>query len=313
VSNRARGACVFLAVLAAAETALLAEGRIDAANARFSNMYGATAIKYSLRSKLLGRRLVEVGIVPASGGTRPLLILLHGRHDVRGRFVAFPQKSGPESMLSNALFAAIAQLGERAPIVVLLNGGSHSWYHDRRDGRWSSMILNEAIPDAIRRFHVAPGRIAIGGISMGGYGALHLAALRPHAFCAVGAHSAAVYETFRAAAPAAFDNAADFARNDVLAAARHGRFDRVPVWIDAGMNDPFHDADAALASVLRSRGGDVSFRSWPGAHTASYWDAHMGEYLRFYVSAFTRCSALNGPPATKPQSRRPRPRRRHRA
>jgi len=78
---------------------------------------------------------------------------------------------------------------------VLLNGGRHSWYHDRSSGRWASMILDDAIPDAVRRFHARPDRIAIGGISMGGYGALHLAALRPREFCAVGGHSAALYES----------------------------------------------------------------------------------------------------------------------
>ena len=106
-------------------------------------------------------------------------------------------------MLGSALFAGLAQLGARAPIVVLLNGGRHSWYHDRHRGRWASMILDEAIPDAVRRFHARADRIAIGGISMGGYGALHLAALRPNEFCAVGGHSAALYESYRASAPVA--------------------------------------------------------------------------------------------------------------
>src|SRR6478735_6173888 len=153
--------------------ALVVEGRLDAANRDYST-YGAAVVHYSLASKLLGRRLDEVGIVPPGDGSRPLLVLLHGRHDPRPGSSLNPHKSGPESMLSNALFAGLAQLGDDAPIVVLLNGGEHSWYHDRRTGRWRSMMLDEAIPDAIRRFHAKAARIAIGGISMGGYGALHL-------------------------------------------------------------------------------------------------------------------------------------------
>ena len=194
-------------------------------------------------------------------------------------------------MHSNALFAGLAQLGKGAPVVVFLNGGRHSWYHDRRTGRWASMILDEAIPDAIHRFHARADRIAIGGISMGGYGALHLAALRPREFCAVGAHSAALYESFRASAPVAFDDAADFARNDVFKAARRGRFNGLPVWMDDGTNDPFQDDDAAFVSLLRDRGVDVTYHAWPGAHTASYWRAHMDDYLRFYASALAHCSS----------------------
>jgi len=282
---------VVLALPLAGAIAFIVRGRIEAAYPGYSTTYGAMVSDYSLPSKLLGRRLDEVGIVPPGDERRPLLILLHGRHDSRRRSSLVQKESGPESMLSNALFAAVAQLGSRAPVVVLLNGGQHSWYHDRRSGRWASMILDEAIPDAVRRFRARADRVAIGGISMGGYGALHLAALRPRKFCAVGGHSAALYKSFRASAPVAFDNAADFARNDVFKAARKGRFNQVPVWIDVGVDDPFHRADAAFASLLRARGVDVTYNAWPGAHTASYWDSHMAAYLGFYASALEQCSS----------------------
>lgn len=251
--------------------------------------YGARVVDYSLQSRLLGRRMDEVAIVPPGAEKPPLLVLLHGRHDGTDRTSV--AKSGPESMLSNALLAGLAQLGARAPIVVLPNGGQHSWYHDRRSGPWASMILDEAIPDAVRRFHARPDRIAIGGLSMGGYGALHLAALRPHEFCAVGAHSAALYESFRTSARVAFDGRADFTRNNVFTAARQDRFDRLPVWIDAGTSDPFFRADAAFASLLRARGVNLTYNAWPGGHTASYWSAHMAEYLRFYAAALATCSS----------------------
>jgi S-formylglutathione hydrolase FrmB len=270
-------------------TALISESRVDAADRGYSSTYGARVVGYSLASGLLGRRLGEVAIVPPGDARPSLLFLLHGRHDRTRRSQATSSKSGPESMLSNALFAGLAELGKRAPIVVLLNGGRHSWYHDRRDGRWASMILDEAIPDALRRFRARPDRIAIGGISMGGYGALHLAALRPNEFCAVGGHSAALYESYRTSAPVAFDDVADFARNDVFKAARQGRFDRMPVWMDGGTNDPFRDGDAAFASLLRARGAQVDYHLWPGGHTTSYWSAHMAEYLRFYASALADC------------------------
>jgi len=282
---------VGLAFVIVGAIALTVEGRIGAAYPGSSTTYGATVVDYSLASKLLGRRLTEVGIVPPGDERRPLLILLHGRHDAPRRSSLVPRESGPESMLSDALFAGLSQLGSRAPIVVLLNGGQHSWYHDRRTGRWSSMILDEAIPDAVRRFHARADRMAIGGISMGGYGALHLAALRPHEFCAVGGHSAALYKSFGASAPVAFDNAADFARNDVFKAARQTRFNRLPVWIDVGVDDPFHDADAAFVSLLRARGVSVTYDVWPGGHTASYWKAHMAAYLSFYASALAQCSS----------------------
>ncbi len=277
--------------IAVAAGAFVGKARLDAAKRGYSTTLGATVVHYSLASALLGRKLDEIAIVPPGGERRPLLVLLHGRHDPSRLSWLIPARTGPESMLSDALFAGLARLGRRAPVVVVVNGGAHSYYHDRRDGRWGSMVLDEAIPDAVRRFGTKPGRIAIGGISMGGYGALHLAAQRPDEFCAVGGHSAALWRSGGASAPGAFDDAADFARNDVFAAAGKGRLDVLPLWIDGGAGDPFHDADAAFVALLRRRGARVSYHVWPGAHTESYWQAHMAAYLRFYASALADCRA----------------------
>jgi S-formylglutathione hydrolase FrmB len=280
---------VSAALLIGVTTALIVGDRAGASHPRHMNTYGATVFDFSLKSKLLGRRLDEIAIVPPGNERRPLLVLLHGRHDPSRRSPSV--QSGPESMVREPLLAALAQLGASAPIILLPDGGHHSWYHDRRAGPWASMILDEAIPDALRRFHPISGRIAIGGISMGGYGALHLAALRPHEFCAVGAHSPALYTSYRTSAPVAFDSSTDFARNNVSLATRDGRYNRLPVWIDVGTHDPFHDADAAFASLLRARGVDVTYQTWPGGHTASYWGAHMAAYLQFYATALAHCSS----------------------
>jgi S-formylglutathione hydrolase FrmB len=277
------------ALVAIAIAGYLVKARVDASTRGYSDTHGATVVRYSLSSRLLGRTLEEIAVVPSGGGPGPLLVLLHGRHDPSRLSWLIPSKTGPESMLSNQLFAGLAALGPRAPVIVIVNGGGHSYYHDRRDGPWASMVLKEAIPDAIRRFHTRAGRIAIGGISMGGYGALHIASLRPNEFCAVGGHSAALWETPGATAPGAFDDAADYERNDVFRAARSGAFDRLPVWIDGGVSDPFHDADAAFVDDLRRRGVKVTYHVWPGGHTASYWHAHMASYLRFYATALASC------------------------
>ena len=92
---------------------------------------------------------------------------------------------------------------------------------------------------------------------MGGFGALDLARLAPARFCAVGAHSAALW--FRGAdTPAgAFDNADDFERNDLLRFARERVLYRVPGWIDVGKADPFLEADTSLAHELKARGARV--------------------------------------------------------
>src|SRR5205823_10860012 len=130
-----------------------------------------------------------------------------------------------------------------------------------------SMVLKTAIPDARRRFHTT-GKVAIGGISMGGYGALRIASLRPQAFCAVGGHSAALWHRFSAAAPGAFDNGDDFRRNNVF--TKVGKLKKTKVWLDVGDQDPFKAADGDLARRL-----SVILHVYPGGHDSAYWNSHI--------------------------------------
>jgi S-formylglutathione hydrolase FrmB len=208
---------------------------------------------------------------------RPLLVLLHGRG------------SNPDDVVGYDLLPALELEGTRAPNVLLIDGDDSSYYHDRAGGRWGSYVLSEAIPDAIRRLHADGRRIAIGGVSMGGFGALDLARLDPNRFCAVGGHSPALFETAADTPPGAFDDEADFRRHDLFAAAFARRPYRVPVWLDVGQGDPFRNAVDDFARLLRSRGVDVTMHIWPGSHEPAYWAAHMQAYLDFYVDALRSC------------------------
>lgn len=239
---------------------------------------GIPVERYVLQSALARRSLTELAIVPPGGGRRNLLVLLHGRG------------MGPAGLLSTQLFRELARLGRRAPVVVLLDGGDSSYFHDRRDGAWGSYVLVEAIPDAIRRFGTTR-RVAIGGVSMGGFGALDLARVDPARFCAVGGHSAALWSSGGATPAGAFDDAADFARHDVLRYARTAThpYGGLRIWLDVGTADPFRAADTTLAATLKRPHARISLHVWSGRHDSSYWNAHMAQYLRFYTAALRNC------------------------
>lgn len=240
---------------------------------------GTAVTRYELRSRAAERRLVQTVVVPP-GGTRgrPLLVLLHGK------------AQDPATLAGDPLRAALARLGDRAPVVLLPADDGGSYWHDRQTGRWSAYVLGEAIPTAIRRLGVDGRRVAIGGISMGGSGAYALAQEAPGRFCAVGGHSAALWLSASASAPGAFDDRADFRRHDPVAPVRAGRVRyRVPLWLDAGAQDPFRGAQRTFAAALRRNGEQVTVRSWQGGHEQRYWDRHLAAYLRFYADALARC------------------------
>src|SRR3954453_8355077 len=193
---------------------LLAVAAVAAAAAGFAvgssagpDRHGAVVRRFVVKSRFVHRKLHEVAVIPAGvgdGEKRPMLVFLHGR------------TASPGSLLTPEFFAGLARLGKRAPVVVALDGGDHSYWHDRRSRRWGSYVLREAIPAAVRELGADGARVAIGGISMGGYGAFGVArGGRAGRFCAVGGHSPAFWSSAAQTAPGAFDDADDFARHDV--------------------------------------------------------------------------------------------------
>jgi S-formylglutathione hydrolase FrmB len=245
--------------------------------APYHSTQGARIVRFTLPSRLLHRSLDETLVVPAGGAAgKPLLVLLHGRSADASQFLGDP------------LFAELRRLDRRAPVVLLPSGGDSSYWHDRADGRWGSYVLREAIPAALARTHADGAKLAIGGVSMGGFGALDLARLHPGRFCAVGGHSAALWPSAGQTAAGAFDDAADFARHDVIGAARRGDpYGRTPVFLDVGRDDGFRLADEELARDLQAHGARVTFRLQQGGHGG--WRDRMGEYLRFYTNALETC------------------------
>lgn len=237
--------------------------------------YGAQVAHLTLSSRFLHRKMPLTLVTPAGGGRgRPLLVFLHGRG------------GDQDSELTHQMFAALRAVGPRAPDIAFPDGGDHSYWHNRTDGAWGSYVLDEVIPAAIRAFHADPRRVAIGGISMGGFGAYDIARLDPARFCAVGGHSAALFPSAGLTAPGAFDNALDFDRNNVIgwAASHSYPFGRVNLWLDGGTQDPFHQADETFAHELH-----IHMHVWPGGHNSEYWNAHWRNYMRFYASALARC------------------------
>jgi S-formylglutathione hydrolase FrmB len=276
IRRRRRVAGLALAVVAAASAYLLLAGTVLAP----ADRQGADVTHLTIHSTAIGEDLGVNVVVPAGlsepRGERALLVFLHGRGGSDETFVE-----------NEAVYAGLEKLGREAPIVAFPDGGDHGYWHNRAEGKWGRYVMREVIPAVTRRFGVKPGRIAIGGISMGGFGAYDLALLHPGRFCAVGGHSAALWFEGGETAPGAFDDAEDFEHNDVVEMAKTdpGAFDGIRVWNDYGSADPFRVYNEGFVGALRANGTDLSAHSWRGGHDNSYWDRHWGAYLRFYANA----------------------------
>jgi enterochelin esterase-like enzyme len=235
----------------------------------------------TIDSRAVGRDL-DVSVIEPTGRTaakRPLLVFLHGAGGSNESFTA-----------NGVVLGALARLGTKAPVVAFPDG-ELGWWHDRASGDWERYVLREVIPTVRRRFGTDPDRVAVGGISMGGFGAYHLGLARPDRFCAVGGHSAGLWLDESEEFEGAFDGPADYERNDVLAAVRADpdAFGDARIWNDYGDEDWFVPGNAAFVAALRTGDADLSAHVWPGGHDSAYWDAHWPRYLRFYAGALAAC------------------------
>jgi S-formylglutathione hydrolase FrmB len=230
----------------------------------------------------------------SSGRGLPLIVALHGL-------------GGSAASMASQVAPAMATAKVSTCAVVAVDGGGTYW-HKRADGDDPlGMIIYEVLPMAAAAYGLVTARIGIAGESMGGYGALllgeRLAAARstgaqsaglapangtdrllstpvPAAVSAISPAVFASYSDARAADRTAFDDVADFAKNNVqtsLAALRH-----VPTWISCGSDDPFQPETMLLRARLagltgRQPGGGIL----PGCHDDAFFERSMPAALTF--------------------------------
>lgn len=250
----------------------------------------------TVKSRALGRR-ADVTLYRTPGadaaGDLPVVILLHG---VYGSHWAWALKGDAHRTAARLVAqGALPPLALLMPSDGLWGDGSGYLPHRAADGgitdyaRW---ILDE-VPALARETVAGCGPrspLLLAGLSMGGYGALRLAAMHPHRIAAAAAHSAVTE-------PAQFDAlveddrvAWDTAPGDggVLAALRAAPGPLPPLRFDCGRDDPYLASNRALHAALEAGGIAHEYAERDGGHDWPYWTAALEDTLRFFGRALDR-------------------------
>ncbi|UFN50363.1 esterase family protein [Roseomonas sp. OT10] len=230
----------------------------------------------------------------------PVLYLLHGNG---GSLNEWPVKGNLQATADRLMRA-----GEIPPAIIVMPDAGTSWYVDRKE-RMESAVLQDLIPDVERSFRTLTtreGRL-IGGLSMGGYGALRFVMLRPDLFAAAALLSPAIYdpeppETSSARRVGVFgaeqyDTAIWTSLNwPVLWDAFLAKGIAVPMYINSGDDDDFFIEGEAtrLYDRLRRAKQPAQLRIVDGAHVWPVWESTIGDAMR-YVFSFSARPALPEP------------------
>lgn len=255
-------------------------------------------------SKILNRPVSYCIVLPSSYDADkarhfPILYFLHGLGDNEQSFIHTGAWNLTEDM---------REKGEMKEFLIVTPDGGASFYIDSKDGkdRYEDFLLQEFFPFMEKRYRAAPGRghRAIAGISMGGYGALHLAFRHPQLFVSVSAHSAALIEKlplFLGPTPnsprsralgtvfGVPPDPAFWERNSPLTLARTANLTGLQIYFDCGDEDDYgFDAGAAtLDKILTSRHIPHEYHLYPGRHDPAYFGEHLPASLVFASHAFS--------------------------
>jgi enterochelin esterase-like enzyme len=211
----------------------------------------------------------------------PVLYLLHG---ASGDFAEWPAIGFIDQLDRAIMFREVEPF-----IVVMPQGDFGYWINHANDGpRWGDYVTFDLVThvDGTYRTLRRPYRRAIGGLSMGGTGALVQAFTRPDVFGIVGAHSPSLRED-NSVVPFLGTGDEFNVRDPLYLAATAPDIGQLHIWLDVGDADPWVFRVEQLHQVLLERGLEHQFTIWPGDHSGEYWMEHIPDYLRFYSWALT--------------------------
>jgi S-formylglutathione hydrolase FrmB len=254
-------------------------------------------------SKLVGKTLPYNVLLPVNynqpdSRTKryPVIYLLHG---LTGHYTNWIEKT------------KLVDYAAAYEFIIVMPEGNDGWYTDSATvpaNKYESYILQELIPDAEKRFRANSEREgrAIGGLSMGGYGALKFGVKHPEMFVFAASFSGAldaaswteadlkglefIWRTLQPVFGA--EKSETRAANDLrklFSDLTPQRIAAMPyVYVDCGTEDGLLEINRSFVDILTKQKIPHEYRQLPGSHSWTYWDSQVQEVLRIAAKKFAK-------------------------
>jgi putative tributyrin esterase len=167
-------------------------------------------------------------------------------------------------------------------LVIFPDGGTSGYLNWKISGRLHKQryedVLVRDIPSHVRKhFNVIDEPWAIGGLSMGGYGAMRLGLKYPDQFCSIYAHSSA-FHIGEMVDPSLVEDAQDadvYRHADAIAS----RTQRPVISFDCGTDDELLIHNRRFHEHLQALDIEHHYAEFDGGHYWAYWDEYVREAL----------------------------------
>lgn len=232
-------------------------------------------------SQVLGKQVETYVILPDAGkGPFATFYLLHGLSD---NHTVWHRRTRIEFYVRDL------------PLIVVMPDGFRGFHTNCQAGPdYAKYMAEELVQFVERTFPAKRSRSArcIGGLSMGGYGALRLGLGYPDVYSSVNSHSGAV---LHGAKKYNQPDMAEFRRifgpqpkgsdHDLLHLAQKAkRTGKLPkILIDCGTEDFLRGDNRKFHKRLQEMKVPHEYAEFPGSHDWDYWDAHVQDALLFHA------------------------------
>jgi enterochelin esterase-like enzyme len=234
----------------------------------------------------------------------PVLYLFHGLGNDENAWIQY----GEMKRLMDSLY----ETGSIAPMIVVMPYARNSWFIDdlNSDFPFESIFIGEFIDHIDSTYRTRPEKKfrALGGLSMGGYGALILAFKNPNLVSAIFSLSPGIWtdESIQSLSEDQYlrtfnelytDNPDNRLTDHWQAHSIHRQaserrlsdLSKVKYYITSGDDDAgISEATAQLHIILKNRDVPHEYRVYDGGHTWEYWRKTFPEAVQFISDEFLR-------------------------
>ncbi|WP_121355697.1 alpha/beta hydrolase [Flavisolibacter nicotianae] len=266
----------------------------------------ATVDTIEVYSRAMGRALKTAVVLPdsyqKSKAEFPVLYLLHGGQGSFRDWLTLP----PDKSL-------LHKLADQYNIVIVTpEGGATSYYFDsplQKESQFETFVSSEVLAKIESNYRVIKekkGRV-IAGLSMGGHGAMYIAARHPDLYSAAGSMSGVMNintKTWKVPEAFAKSRTENFARllgapkdtlnpyidYTIIGMADKLKANDVKLIFDIGVDDFLIEPNRELHRRLLANGTPHDYAERPGKHEWAYWE----NALPFQVLFFSKVFAANG-------------------
>ena len=210
----------------------------------------------------------------------PIIVLLQG---VYGGAWSWPLQGNAHRSLDKAVAEAVMP---SCMLVTPSDGlyGLGSAYLPLSHGDYEAWIMHDLLHAVRQIVPEANGRLYLGGLSMGGFGALRLGTKYAAQVAGISAHSSVTslidLDQFLLGEP--HDHVCDEKEADILHWVQQAGHDLPPLRFDCGVDDPLIESNRLLHSRFDALGIAHVFEEFSGGHEWPYWSEHLADTYAFF-------------------------------